>query len=311
MTAAAPPVVPVAPVVDTEAWHAGAGLVGDVASVVGTVRSGAWVDAGVNVVAGGANVVGLAMDPLGSALSWGVSWVLDHLHPLCDWFDELAGDADQVTAYARTWMSVGAELRAAGDALDGDVAQDLAAMSGLAVGAYRGVMSVQVGVARVLAHAAEALGDALVECARFVRAVHDLLRDAIAEIVSSAVSALNVVSAARKVTALVARWADRIGPQVSALARTVECLKGLVGDAADAIAKLVRNLEETATSISTKNEDVVDLALRSTGFFITALGPFLPGARAGGAESPPGPSPAPAPSPGPSPRPRPVPQATG
>lgn len=276
----------VSEVVETERWHSGAGLVSDLSSLAEQAGSGAWVDAALSTTAAAANGVALAMDPLGAAVAWGVGWVLDHLQPLKGWLDEIGGDADQVTAYGRTWERIERDLVAVADGLESDVARDLAFMTGPALAAYRAVVSVQADGARVVARAAGALGGALAVCAKLVRAVHDLIRDAIADVVSAAVCCINPVSAVMKATRLVARWAARLGPMVSALARTVDNLRGLVGSVADGIRAVGGFLKRCRDGITLSR--AVEPAVTGLGYFTTAVAPFLPGppAPAGGVPRP-------------------------
>ena len=63
------------------------------------------------------------MDPLGEALSAGIGWIIEHLSPLKDWLNELAGDSDAVAAAASTWTNIGATLNSCAGDLDGGVLQ--------------------------------------------------------------------------------------------------------------------------------------------------------------------------------------------
>ncbi len=272
-------------VAETEAWHSGAGLISDVASLAGQARSGSWVDATLSTAALAGNGVALGVDPLGAAVAWGVGWVLDHVQPLKGWLDEVGGDADQVTAYARTWETIERDLVAAADGLESDVARDLASMSGPAVAAYRGVASVQVEAARTVAHAAGALGSALAACAKLVRMVHDLIRDAIADVVSSVVCCTNPVSAVARASRLAARWGVRLGPQVVALARTIDNLVDLVRSVTRPIRAVGEFLRRRQEGIGLSS--AVGPAVTGIGYFTTAVAPFLPGPAAPAANVPP------------------------
>ena len=53
-------------------------------------------------------MLSLAIDPLSTLVAWGVSWLMEHVKPLKDALDWLAGNADEVAAHAATWSNVSA-----------------------------------------------------------------------------------------------------------------------------------------------------------------------------------------------------------
>lgn len=54
-------------------------------------------------------------------MSWGVAWLIEQLKPLSAALDWLAGDPDQIEAYAGTWSNVAAALRSSAADLDSAV----------------------------------------------------------------------------------------------------------------------------------------------------------------------------------------------
>ena len=61
----------------------------------------------------GAGLDGLALvsDPVGSLLQYGVAWLIEHVRPLTEALDWLAGDPAQIAAHAQTWRNVAGTLR--------------------------------------------------------------------------------------------------------------------------------------------------------------------------------------------------------
>ena len=99
----------VAPRIDSTRWYSGLGLIEDIADTVAGIESGSWIDSAIGGVATSLDTLATVLDPLGSLVSWGVGWLLEHVKPLSDVLDWLAGDPDQVTAYAQTWRNIAAE----------------------------------------------------------------------------------------------------------------------------------------------------------------------------------------------------------
>lgn len=60
------------------------------------VKNGSWVDGTLGVV--GASRDGLApmTDPVGALLQYGVAWIIEHVKPLSEALDWLAGDPVQI-----------------------------------------------------------------------------------------------------------------------------------------------------------------------------------------------------------------------
>lgn len=293
------------PVVETETAWSGAGAVDDLVSCARALDSGAWIDAAVSGVALGAGVVGAAFDPIGAAVSWGFGWLLDHVWPLDDILDSLAGDADAVVAYAATWAAISAAIDELTDRYRSDVRGDLAGMHGPSVTAYSAASEDIAGTARALADAAKVVGKAIETCAQIVRAVHDIVRDLLAEIVGTVISSLaGPVTAAARAARMAARAATQVRPLVDGVARTVRTLLDLADDVKDAFLRAHRELVSYGSVIDTtsKVETVVD----KLGYFTTVLAPFVPPPAQPPASGPAQP-PAPAPTPRPSPRASPVP----
>jgi hypothetical protein len=68
------------------------------------------------VVSAGLDTLAFVPDPVGALLQSGVAWLIEHVKPLSQALDGLAGDPAQIRAYAQTWRNVAASLRDA-DAL--------------------------------------------------------------------------------------------------------------------------------------------------------------------------------------------------
>ena len=262
----------VLPVTETEPWFSGSGVLEDVLTLARDVDRGDWIDAAVTDVTLRLDVASAVVDPVGAALQWGISWVLDHVDPLRTWLDELAGDADQVAAYSASWHGIGTALGRVADAYRADVASDLEDMRGLVVSGYRGAASGMCTALDAVACAASGFGSALELCVSLVRAVHDLVRDAIAAIIAIVVEAgFNVIAAARRAASEAVRWAARLGPAVKGIARTVAGLVRLGEELAARLGAIAREMARELVDVVRPAD-----ALSRLGIASTVIGPFVP-----------------------------------
>ena len=186
-----PQVVPgqiVAPAADTATPLSGTFLLEDIQQLVLALRRHDWVDALFVGWIGVRDLADTVVDPIGTAKAVSVGWLLDHMEPLKTWFNVLAGDAGAVAGACVTWQNISARLQ--------QVAQDLvriaAALDGQTSETVERLVALLAGLApwvQVLADLASAIADALGVASSIVQRAHDMVRDALARLVGSLVSA--------------------------------------------------------------------------------------------------------------------------
>ncbi|MEU4692466.1 hypothetical protein [Actinoplanes sp. NPDC023714] len=194
----------------------GLGLVEDIHETVAGIQSGSWIDASLGGVGVSLEALSLIFDPLGSIVSWGVGWLLEHVAPLREALDQLAGDASAVAAHAATWENVAASLPASYPPPPAD-------WSGAAADAYRAHAASQADALDGIRLAAGGIASAVMGTGLLVALVRELVRDLIADFVATlairlpqwlAVEGLTLGIAtpvvAGQVAGLVADWAHRI-----------------------------------------------------------------------------------------------------
>ena len=96
----------VAQEVSATTWNTGLGLVEDAAQISSGIQNNSWVDGTLGTVGGALDILGMVLDPIGSLVAWGVSWLMEHVKPLKEALDWLAGNPDAVAAHAQTWENV-------------------------------------------------------------------------------------------------------------------------------------------------------------------------------------------------------------
>ena len=90
---------------------AGIWLAEDVEAIHQGVTSGSWIDSTLGGVGAGLDTLAAVSDPLGTLMQYGLSWLMEHIRPLSEALDWLAGDPAQISAHAQTWRNVAASLR--------------------------------------------------------------------------------------------------------------------------------------------------------------------------------------------------------
>src|SRR5215207_806272 len=111
------------------AW-AGVWIAEDIELIAQGVENRSWVDGTLGVVGAGLDGLALISDPVGALLQYGVAWLIEHVKPLSDALDWLAGDPAQIAAHAQTWRNVATSVRETGLDLAAAVARDVDAWAG-------------------------------------------------------------------------------------------------------------------------------------------------------------------------------------
>jgi hypothetical protein len=172
------------------------------------------------------DLLGAVVDPLANLAAWGVAWLLEHVQPLRDALNALAGDHDQITANAHTWHNISTAI---GTTFH-PVTTAPADWAGPAATTYH-TRAHHNGLAiRGLSSSASCVSTAVEGAGMPVASVRGLIRDPIAQFVATLAIRLPEWAApagvtlgiatpaiALQVTALVRRYANRIKQLLQAL----------------------------------------------------------------------------------------------
>ena len=235
--------------------YSGAPLLESAADLKSAIESGDWASAALGAVGAGMDVLGAAMDPFGTILANGVGWLIEHVDPLKEALDALAGDPDQISAHAETWSNVGAELGAISEELAAMAAADTTNWQGEAADAYRERAENTANLIAASQQAAEGASSGVETAGEVVAAVRGLVRDIIAELVGRLISwALQVLATlgigmvwvvpqvVRAVASTATKIADVTGKVVKALGDLVPLLKR-AGDVFDDASGALRKID--------------------------------------------------------------------
>src|SRR5205085_9767352 len=78
-----------------DAW-AGVWIAEDIELIGQGVKSGSWIDTGLGVVGASLDALAIVSDPVGALLQYGVAWIIEHVKPLSEALDWLAGAPGQI-----------------------------------------------------------------------------------------------------------------------------------------------------------------------------------------------------------------------
>ncbi|KGM12503.1 ADP-ribosyltransferase [Cellulomonas bogoriensis] len=237
--------------VDTSTALSGTLTIESLANLSRAIREEQWLDAALNGVSTLLGTAAAVMDPLGQLIAHGLGWLMEHLQPLKGWLNDLTGDAGAVLGFAATWDNIATQTAGAADDLQRLVRVDLEAMDGEGVLAYARYTDDLAEHVRGISGASAAVGSALRKASTIVQVVHDLVRDALAEVVGAAISWVAQVTLSAglatpwvigQVTTRVSSLAARVGTKVTAVVTSVKSLKGLVEALKDALGSVSRAL---------------------------------------------------------------------
>jgi hypothetical protein len=253
----------VAPTVESPVspW-AGVWLAEDVESIRGAVQDRSWVEFSVAGASASMDVLSFVADPFGSLLQYGVAWLMEHVRPLAQALDWLAGDPDAIAAQTQTWRNIAAALRDNTDTLIRAVRWDTTDWEGAAGDAYRAWSTNQQHTITALAQAADTMAVMTDAAASLIAGVRQMVRDAIATVVAHLIDyAIEELASLGAATAVVANqaavlcsiWSQRISHWVRDLLTSLRRL-GALGDrlreSLDAIKALLRRLQNRPAEVA-------------------------------------------------------------
>ena len=251
----------VAEVKESETVWSGSRLIEDGFDLKEAFESKSWVSGGLAVAATAADTAAAVMDPLGEALSTGIGWIIEHLSPLKDWLNELAGDSDAVAAAASTWTNIGTKLNSCATSLDTVCSSRLAGQESLAVATFKTLQAGSASHLRMTGEVAGAISGGLTLASMIVRMVHDMVRDAIADVIGkltskAAIMAVSLGTAApwavSSVAADVSSWVTRLSKEVADVVLSSKNLKKLLDKAENLFSRLGKKWESFKASRAEK-----------------------------------------------------------
>lgn len=223
-----------------------------------------WCEAGVNAAAATADTVDALTDPFGTLLESAFAWMMEHVAPLPEMLDTLAGDPDVVQANAHTWANVSDALRKAADDMMRTVKTDTAPWHGPAMDVYKPFARGEASMIDAAGTAAGAVGAAVSGAGIAVQTVRTIVRDLIAEAMSELVQYLARSAIAAGVTLglatpvlvadgirIVAKWSTRVAEWLRKIVRSFQKLAEIVQKVKPALSKVDEALQPAKNVVGT------------------------------------------------------------
>lgn len=215
----------------------GAGIVESYAGLAQAIDSGSWIDASVAGLGAALETVGAAIDPIGTLAAAGVGWLIEHVQPLQDALDMLAGNPTLVEAHAMTWDNIANECFAMSEAMAGLVDADVESWDGEAADAYRDKGDANADFLGCIGGTALSLGTATRGAGQLVNMVREFVRDFVAECIGSLIAwaaevaftvGIGAAWVIPKAVVKITEWVGKIFGWITGLIDSITALRDLL-----------------------------------------------------------------------------------
>ncbi|SDD85569.1 hypothetical protein [Glycomyces harbinensis] len=216
---------------------AGAGIIESYGGLAQAIDSGSWIDASVAGLGVALETVGAVLDPIGTLASAGVGWLIEHVEPLQDALDMLAGSPDLVSTHAMTWENVANECFAMSEQLAAFVDADVESWDGEASDAYRDKGDANADVLGCLGGTALSLATATRGAGDLVSMVREFVREFVAECIGSLIAwaaevaftvGIGAAWVIPKAVIKITEWVGKIFGWITGLIDSISALRDLL-----------------------------------------------------------------------------------
>jgi YD repeat-containing protein len=236
----------VAAPVSTTTGVTGIGILESAQDLSNGVKDGSWVEGGLGALGVGLEVLSMVIDPLGTLAQYGVAWLIEHVRPLKEALDWLAGDPPVIQSFSDTWANVAAEVGSIAGDLGNEVNNGTAGWSGEGADTYRGAGGEQAEAIAGAASLAEGISAGVMIMGTVVGFVREMVRDIVAELVGKLITwALEAACTLGFATPLIAAQATTaISSAVTRISDFIRKLVKTVGNVSPRISKIIGKLDE-------------------------------------------------------------------
>ncbi|SFB61831.1 RHS repeat-associated core domain-containing protein [Amycolatopsis marina] len=236
----------------TTTGYTGIGIAESAVDLASGISDGSWVAVGLGAVGVGLEVLSMVVDPIGTLASYGVSWLIEHVQPLKEALDWLAGDPPVIQSFSETWANVAAEVSAVAGDLGNEVNTGTAGWSGEAADAYRQASAEQADAIAGAATLSEGISVGVMIMGEVVAAVREIVRDLVAELVGKLITwALEAAGTLGFATPLIAVQATTaISKAISKISDLIRKLVKTIGNVSPLIRRVIDKLDEIIQALA-------------------------------------------------------------
>ncbi|MET7993042.1 RHS repeat-associated core domain-containing protein [Amycolatopsis sp. NPDC005232] len=236
---------------DSTTAVSGISILEDAQSLKTGIESGDWASTVMGVAGTAMDALSVVADPFGAILANGVGWLIEHVGPLKEALDKLAGNPDQITAASETWKNIADELTSVSSDMIDLVNSDLQSWAGSAADAYRKQADEVSKLLQGASQASEGASSGVKTAGEVVAAVRMLVRDTIAQVVGHMVSwALQVIfTLGVGLSWVVPQVVNLVAKTAKDLAELVKNLVKALGDLGKLLTKAGHLFQDAAGSL--------------------------------------------------------------
>lgn len=254
---------------DVDYWMKGTGIYESAYDLGKGIAKGDWIEITIGGVGTGLEALGAFMDPIGALLlEPALGFIIEHVEPLQQALDDLAGDPEVIQGFGETWGNVAEQVAMAADMLRACVEADLTQWEGEAAEAYVKAVGERYDAIKGTGVLAEVIGIVVVVVGELVAAVRELVRDVVAALVAWLIEAIleEIFSigfatpyVVEQAIGTVARAAGKIAKFIKALLRTLSELGELLPKAMKLLVEAIEALTKRGSrGTSTSTVDDID-----------------------------------------------------
>ncbi|MEV8436819.1 hypothetical protein AB0425_05550 [Actinosynnema sp. NPDC051121] len=246
-------------------WATGISIAESAMDTFNGIKDGNWIEAGLGVVGLAADAAAMAIDPFGTLLSSAASFLMEHMQPLKDMLDWLAGNPPVIESYSTTWNNVATELGKIAEEYAAGVQRGTEGWTGSAAETYHANSKVHGDALAGAASAAGTVGTVVGLMGMVVAFVREMVRDLIADLVGKliawvleAVFSLGFgtpVIVAQAVTAI-SKWAAKIAKVIQDLLNTIKKVSPMLKRLVEVFEKIMKVVGKLAGKVT--GLDVLD-----------------------------------------------------
>ena len=230
-------------------YATGIGIAESAMDTFNGIKDGNWVEGGLGMLGLAAEAANAAIDPFGWLMSSVASFLMEHVQPLKDMLDSLAGKPPVIQSYSETWGNVAKRLEETQAQFTNAVKNGTTAWTGEGAETYRRSAAEQaeaIGGAATVAGAISTVVMIMGEVVAFVReTVRDLIADLVGKLISWVMETVfslgfgTPVVVAQAVTAI-SKWATKIADLLRRLVGTIKRVSPLLGRLAEIFGKIIK-----------------------------------------------------------------------
>lgn len=237
---------------------------------------GDWIEGTINGVSAALDVVGMILNPLGTACSMVINWIMEHCGPLQDWLDELLGDPGVIKAGVQTWSNIGDHMSGIGPDYRNLVDADTAGFSGLSMDAYRAAAGGMVHVFDALSKVSYGVSAGIEVAGGLLAGVRDFIQGLFSDLVGKAIGA-----AAQSALTLGIAAPAALGSLINTARSVVQRCQKFMKALAESLDKMAALLKDISPALEATTKGLASVFRNGTNIptdVVVALGKGVTGA---------------------------------